>query len=299
MAGRVPAVNAHGESVFVNAPAGLRLHVRCHGPRDAKGLPVFCLPGLSRTTADFDDLASGLARRGRRVFALDSRGRGRSDYDKNPQNYSFPVELGDVIAAMTALAAVPAVVVGTSRGGLLAMLLGTVRQDMIAGVVLNDIGPVIEPKGLLRIKATLGKTQEPKSFEDGAQILRQLHGAQFPKLDAGQWLAFARRTWREDHGRLVVTYDPNLALTLAAFDADQPMPSLWKEFDSLAPVPMMVIRGATSDILSAETVAAMGARRAAMDVVEVPDQGHTPLLADDAIIGRIAAFIEQCEKARG
>jgi pimeloyl-ACP methyl ester carboxylesterase len=185
--------------------------------------------------------------------------------------------------------------VGTSRGGLLAMLLGATRPGMIAGVVLNDIGPVIEPRGLMRIKASLGKAPQPKDFDDAAAILRRLHGGQFPRLTAEQWLAFAHRTWREDNGRLVLTYDPNLSVALAAVDAETPLPALWKEFDALAHVPMMVIRGGTSDILSPETVAAMRARRGELEVIEIPDQGHTPLLAEDDVIARIAAFAARCD----
>ncbi len=283
-------------SVFVSGSDGLRLHVRIHAPFDPHGLPVVCLPGLSRTTADFDDLAKGLESEKRRVLAIDSRGRGRSDYDPNPANYNFAVELGDVITAMTELNAWPAVIVGTSRGGLLTMLLGTVRPDMIAGVVLNDIGPAIEPKGLIRIKASLGKMPEPKNFDDGADLLRRSQNAQFPKLTREQWLAFARRTWRNDHGRLVPTYDTNLSAALGEIDPATPLPALWNEFDSLSAKPMMVIRGETSDILSAETVAAMRARRASLEVVEVPDQGHTPLLAEADIIARIAGFVKRCDR---
>jgi pimeloyl-ACP methyl ester carboxylesterase len=283
-------------SIFVSAPDGLRLHVRSYGPRDSAGLPVVCLPGLSRTTADFDDLAAGLAARGRRVIAIDYRGRGLSEYDRDPTHYSFPVELGDVVAAMTALAVTPAVIVGTSRGGLLAILLAAVRPGMIAGVVLNDIGPAIELKGLMRIKASLGKTPQPRDFDDAAGILRRLHQAQFPKLTAEQWVAFARRTWREENGQLVTTYDPNLSVALATVDAEKPLPALWKEFDALAHVRVMVIRGETSDILSRQTVEAMRARRSDLELIEIPDQGHTPLLAEDDVIARIATFIQRCER---
>jgi pimeloyl-ACP methyl ester carboxylesterase len=188
------------------------------------------------------------------------------------------------------------VIVGTSRGGLLAILLAAARPGMIAGVVLNDIGPVIEPKGLMRIKASLGKAPPPRDFNDAAGILRRLHQAQFPKLTADQWLAFARRTWREENGRLVTTYDPNLSAALAAVDAEKPLPALWKEFDALAHVPVMVIRGETSDILSRETVTAMQARRSDLELIEIPDQGHTPLLAEQDVIDRIAAFVKRCEK---
>ena len=249
---------------FVSAPDGLRLHARCYGPSArADTLPVVCLPGLARTAEDFDVLADALARditHPRRVVALDYRGRGLSDYDPNATHYAVQVELADVLAVVAALDVMPAIFIGTSRGGILAMLLAAVRPTAIAGVVLNDIGPVIEPQGLMRIKGYVGKLPQPASFEEAAEILRRLFGAQFPKLTAEDWLANARRTFKDDNGRLVTTYDPKLASTLNEITLEKPLPTLWKEFDALAGVPVMVIRGALSDILSAETVAAMRAR---------------------------------------
>jgi pimeloyl-ACP methyl ester carboxylesterase len=291
-------VPAQARSIFVAAPDGLRLHVRCHGRSEASGLPILCLPGLSRTTADFDDLAAALADGfDRRVLALDYRGRGLSDFDPDPKHYSLPVELADVIAVMEALRIKPAIVVGTSRGGLLAMLIAAVRPDMLAGVILNDIGPVIEARGLARIAASLGKMPQPDNLEQAAEILRQLNRAQFPKLTPAQWLAFAKRTWRDDHGRLALTYDPKLAAALESYDLTQPLPAAWEQFDALSGVPLMAIRGEHSDILSAETLAAMRARRPDMAVIEVPDQGHTPLLAEPDVIERIAAFVKRCDDA--
>jgi len=287
-------------SVFVTAQDGLRLHVRTYGPRLAPSRPVVCLPGLARTAADFHDLASALAadaQTPRRVLVIDYRGRGLSDYDRDPKNYNLAVELGDLLAVLIALDVEPAVFVGTSRGGLLAMLLAAARPTAIAGVVLNDIGPVIEPAGLVRIKSYVGKLPRPKSFEEGADLLRRLFGQQFTKLSDDEWLAWSRRSFKTDKRRLLPNYDVRLARTLDGIDFHRPLPALWREFDALGRVPVMVLRGANSDLLSEETVAAMQARRPGLESVTVPDQGHAPILSGGELIGHIANFAEACEPA--
>jgi pimeloyl-ACP methyl ester carboxylesterase len=285
-------------SIFISVPDGLRLHVREYGPGVTYGLSVVCLPGLARTTADFDTLALVLAngRPQRRVIAIDSRGRGLSEYDSNPQNYNVAIELGDVVAVLLALGIKQAVFIGSSRGGILTMLLAAAHPQMIAGAVLHDIGPVIEPEGVARIKSYVGKLPQAQNFEDGAEILRRLFAAQFPKLTAAQWLSAAGRTWKSQAGKLVLTYDPALAQTLADYDIEHPLPSMWNEFEALARVPVLVIRGARSDILSAATVNAMRARHAGLESIEVPDQGHVPLLEGDDLVRRVSAFIEKCER---
>jgi pimeloyl-ACP methyl ester carboxylesterase len=288
---------ADAVSTFISATDGLRLHARCYGSR-SPALPAVCLPGLARTTADFDELAAALAgdaARPRRVIALDYRGRGLSDYDADPANYSLQTELADLLTVLTALEATPAVFVGTSRGGILTMLLGALQPAAIAGAVLNDIGPVIEPQGLMRIKSYVGKLPQPASFDDAAEILRRLFGAQFPKLARADWLAAARRTFKLEDGALVPTYDVRLARAFEGADLNEPPPTLWKEFDALAQAPLLVVRGEYSDILSAETVLAMAKRRTAMDIMVVPDQGHAPLLVEPDVIATIADFVARCE----
>jgi pimeloyl-ACP methyl ester carboxylesterase len=287
-------------SVFVTAQDGLRLHVRDYGRRTSPLLPVVCLPGLTRTVADFDALAPALAHGppARRVIALDSRGRGQSEYDKNPDNYNLSVELGDLFAVLTALDIGEAVFVGSSRGGMLAMLLAVAHPTAIAGAVLHDIGPVIEPKGVVRIKSYVGRLPQPRSYADGAEILHRLFGSQFPKLTQEQWLATAARTWKIEDDELVPTYDVRLARTLAEVDIERPLPPLWPQFDALKRVPVLVIRGANSDILSPETVAAMRERHPTMEAIEVADQGHVPLF-DEELIGRVAAFVAECDQAAG
>jgi pimeloyl-ACP methyl ester carboxylesterase len=284
-------------SLSVTAPDGLRLHVRRYGER-GRGLPIVCLPGLTRNGSDFHDLASALTRNAaqpRLVISIDSRGRGLSDHDPNPENYSFPIELADVIAVITALEIGPAIYLGTSRGGILAMLLGSARPAAIAGVILNDIGPVIDVKGLMRIKGYAGKLPTPRNYEEGADILRRLGDAQFPDLSPENWLRQARQVWREADGSLVLAYDPKLSKTLENVDLERPLPALWAQFDSLARVPLMVVRGANSDILSVGTLDAMRERRLDIDVLDVPKQGHAPFLAEPDVIARIAAFVTLCD----
>ena len=286
-------------SIFVAAPDGLRLHVREYGQAHSPALSVVCLPGLARTTADFDALAPALAydKPQRRVIAIDSRGRGQSEYDANPKNYNLTVELGDLAAVLMALEIKRAVFIGSSRGGILTMLLAAAHQEMIAGAVLHDVGPVIEPEGVARIKSYVGKLRQPNNFEEGVDILHGLFAAQFPKFTREQWLSTAQRTWKLQTGTLVLTYDPALSETLTDFDSEHPLPSLWKEFEALARVPVLVIRGVRSDILSAATLNAMRARHPGLESIEVPDQGHVPLLEGTQLIRRINSFVQKCEHA--
>jgi pimeloyl-ACP methyl ester carboxylesterase len=285
-----------GVSLFVTAQDGLRLHVRAYGARASAALPVICLPGLARTAADFESLAATLSSN-RQVLAVDYRGRGKSDYDRNPANYNLQVELADLLAVLTAFGIARALFIGTSRGGILTMLLAVARPTAIAGSVLNDIGPVIELSGLMRIKGYVGKLSQPASFREAAEALQQRFGSHFPKWGDADWLAFARRTFKETNGHIVPDYDARLATTLDAITPERPLPPLWKEFDALARVPVMVVRGTNSDILSAATVEAMRARRRSLDVVEVADEGHPPRLIDPQTAGRIVAFVASCDDA--
>jgi pimeloyl-ACP methyl ester carboxylesterase len=289
---------AAGRSLFVTAQDGLRLHVRAYGARASSALPVVCLPGLARTAADFAELALVLSSdRERLVLALDYRGRGKSQYDRNPANYNLQVELADLLSVLTALGIGRAAFVGTSRGGILTMLLAVARPTAIACCVLNDIGPVIEFEGLMRIKSYVGKLAQPASFRDAADILQRLFGSHFPKWSDADWLGFARRTFKEADGRVVADYDVKLATTLAGLTPDQPLPPIWKEFDALARFPVMVVRGSNSDILSLTTVAAMRERRSSLEVVQVADEGHAPRLTQPQTASRIAAFIASCDGA--
>jgi pimeloyl-ACP methyl ester carboxylesterase len=148
----------------------------------------------------------------------------------------------------------------------------------------------------MRIKSYVGKLPQPRNFDEGAEILRRLFQPHFPKLTSDDWLSFARRTFKQKDGVLVPNYDPKLAKILDGIDLKRTLPPLWREFDALGRVPVMVIRGANSDLLSAATVAAMRVRRPDMTAVEVPDQGHAPLLSETETIEHIASFVASCTR---
>ncbi|QCI62775.1 alpha/beta fold hydrolase [Phreatobacter stygius] len=284
------------ESRFVGATDGLRLHVRVYGVPQPGRWPLICLAGLSRNSADFDRLARALSAT-RQVVAPDYRGRGQSDWDTNWQNYALPVELNDLLAVTTVLGIDKAIFLGTSRGGILTMLMSAARPGLIAGAILNDIGPVIDGTGLARIKSYLGKLPEPKNLDEAVALLKSIGSAKFPALSDADWYRQAEGMWMTRDGRLVPAFDPALTKPMETMNFDAPLPTLWPQFDGLANVPAMVIRGEHSDIISAETVAAMVARRPDLGVFDVPGQGHAPLLTDRPSIDRIAEFARRCDPA--
>ncbi len=282
-----------------SAQDGLSLFARDYGERTAPGLAVVCLPGLTRSARDFHDLALALssdAEHPRRVLTFEYRGRGRSAHDPNPANYNPITEAGDVLAGLAAAGVAEAAVVGTSRGGILAMIIAVMRPGVLRAVVMNDIGPTIDIAGLMRIKGYVGKMGSPKTFEEAARMLRMAQGASFPALSDADWMDFARMTFRDEAGVPTVDYDPALVATVADVSPETPMPDLWPQFEALKELPVMVVRGEHSDILSAETAARMAAAHPGLVLRQVPGQGHAPLFTDPALNGEIAAFIAAADK---
>ncbi|KQU50703.1 hydrolase [Bosea sp. Leaf344] len=286
-------------SFYIGARDGLKLHARDYGPLAGPALPLVCLPGLARTSADFHELALAFAQdaeKPRRVLALDYRGRGRSDYDGNWRNYDIRVELDDVMQMLTAAGIAEAVFIGTSRGGLLTMALGAARPAMIKGAVLNDVGPVIDARGLLRIKGYVGKLPTPRSFAEGAEILKRLSDQQFSAFGDREWEMMARRTWTEREGRIVPDYDPNLMKVLEELDLEAPLPVLWNYFAGLNGVPVLAIRGANSDLLAEATLQEMAQRHPDCQVHTVPGQGHAPVLGSKEMVQRIGRLVSRAER---
>jgi pimeloyl-ACP methyl ester carboxylesterase len=290
------------ESRFVSAADGLRLHLREYGSRLDPGVPVVCLAGLTRNSADFGPLASALAAglKGakRRVLALDYRGRGLSEYDRNWENYSLDIENKDVLSVLTAMEIEAAVFVGTSRGGLQTMLLSAARPAAICGAVLNDIGPVLEPQGMARIRSYVGQLPEPHSLADATDLLKEMMSERFDRLSEADWQAYARMTFTDAVGRISLRYDRNLMKSLEGLDLEQPLPTLWPQFDGLRNVPLLIIRGANSDLLSADTAQEMVRRHIGAEICIVEDQGHAPLLIDEETINRILSFVARIDQVR-
>ena len=292
------AQRAEGRIVHIAAQDDLRLAARLFGRHHPGRLPVLCLAGLSRNSCDFIRLGQYLAERpgdARLVAALDVRGRGLSEADRRWQSYTPLVETQDAMTAATALGIEKAVIVGTSRGGIIAMIVGALRPGLIGGVVLNDIGPVIEGTGLARIKKYLSNRRLPRSWEEAVAAVKRINRAHFPALDEADWRAMAEATFAEENGALRPRFDPNLLKMVDGIDLETALPVLWNQFDSLAGVPVLSIRGEHSDILKAETVDAMEARHPHFERLTVPGQGHAPLLRDAPTLERIAAFCRRCD----
>lgn len=294
-------MHAGFEDFFYHSADGLRLHARVYGAGIANRLPVVCLPGLTRNVRDFHELASYLSRDAetpRKVVAFDYRGRGESAYDPDWKKYEVTVEAGDVLASLAALGIDAAAFIGTSRGGLIIHVLAAIRPAVLKAVVLNDVGPVLEPAGLALIKAYLAAPQQrPSSWQAAADVQRAIHAKAFTALAEEDWAAMARAIYRERNGVLVPDFDPALLNGLAGLDLSRPLPDLWPQFEAMKDIPVMAIRGANSLLLSAEVLAEMQRRHSGLVAVTVEGQGHAPLLHTDGLKQRIEAFLGQADGA--
>lgn len=285
------------EDFWYSATDGLRLHARVYG-EDTGRLPAICLAGLTRNAADFHELALALSRHPktpRQVVAFDYRGRGRSAYDPDWRNYNVPTEAGDIIAGLTALDIAHGGFIGTSRGGIVAMVLAAMRPAALKAVVLNDVGPVVEGAGLAQIRSYLERAPKPKSIADAVAIQRTANGQGFSALTDADWERMVRAIYREEKGGLVADFDTALLNTLKQIDLSQPLPELWPQFMGLVQVPVLAIRGENSKLLSAATLAEMAKRHPRLETVTVSGQGHAPLLETGRLPERLAAFLARAD----
>ncbi len=297
--GRNGPLDATVRSHFYTSRDGLRLHVRRYGVPVVGRAPVLCLPGLTRNAKDFHHLAAYLASPGpeqRQVFAFDYRGRGRSQWDADWTNYSPLVEAHDVLDFMALSGLYGASIVGTSRGGIIALLMAVLRPRAIAALVLNDIGPVIESIGMVRIAGYVGRLPLPATWDEAAATVKQLNRAQFPAVSDAQWRQVAEAHYDDLAGVPGVGYDPALANTIGSASAGGKLPTLWPQFQALGQRPVLVLRGEHSDILSAATVKRMHELHPRLEAATVAGEGHAPLLMDKATQTLISRFIERAEQ---
>lgn len=276
------------------SPDGLTLFARDYAPADgAARLPVIAIHGLTRNSADFEVIAPLIAQSGRRVLALDMRGRGRSDRAPDPMTYQPEVYARDVVALLDQAGIARAVFLGASMGGLITLVLTAIRPKIIAAAILNDIGPQVSPEGLDRIAAYSGRPVEIGSWAEAAAYVKAINTVAFPTYTDADWEAFARRTFREGtEGAPVLDYDPDIAVPIRAAGAKALAPNLWPYFRRLAKKrPTLLVRGATSDLLTAEI--AMKMKKAAPDMAhaEVPGIGHAPMLDEPEARSAIFEFL--------
>ncbi len=277
---------------------GLTLYARDYPPLSPiTGLPVVCLHGLTRNSRDFEAIAPRIAACGRRVIAPDMRGRGRSANDPDPAHYAPAVYAQDVAMILDTLEIPQALFIGTSMGGLITMVLAASAPGRVSASVLNDIGPKIAPEGLAHIATYVGRVQPLPTWEAAAEIARAFAGPAFPERadDQAYWAAFARRTFRErDDGQVEADYDPAIALGLAAA-IDAPPADLTPLFQALAQKPMLVVRGAISNLLSVETLAEMQRLKPDVETVTVPNIGHAPMLDEAEAWDAVLAFLARVD----
>jgi pimeloyl-ACP methyl ester carboxylesterase len=285
--------------ITFTARDGLRLYGR-HYPAaffdGAVRRPLLCLPGLSRNSRDFHEIAVALSQRAegpRDVYTLDYRGRGLSESDPDWQNYNVPSETTDALDFMTVTGISGAAILGTSRGGLIAMVMAAMQPRAVGPVILNDIGPVIEQKGLGRISAYVGRIPLPGTWAEAGELVHDMSRRAFPGVPDTEWVEVAKQWFNERKGRPAPGYDPALSNALSVLDG--PIPALWPQFEALKRVPVLVLRGETSDILSVETVEEMRHRHPALSFMTVPGQGHAPLLRDAETIDAVGRFLAGTE----
>ncbi len=267
------------------AADGARLYYSDEG----QGLPLLCLAGLTRTGADFGYLAPHLPPL--RLIRMDYRGRGQSDFT-GAASYTVPQEAADALALLDHLGLARAALLGTSRGGLIALYLAATAKDRLAGIALNDVGPVIERAGLERIFGYVGHNPRARTHAELAAMLPAASPG-FADVPAARWLAEARKHYVETPAGLRITYDPALREAfLRAFES--PAQDAWPLFDAAAGLPLALIRGANSDLLSAATAAEMRRRRPDMIYAEVPGRAHIPFLDEPAALAAIRAWLPRC-----
>ena len=275
---------------WFDSPDGLRLFSRVYAGPTAAAPVVLCLHGLMRNSRDFDDLAKHLAAH-YRVVVPDVRGRGMSARDPNFNNYQIPVYLNDLLWLCAGLGVERASIIGTSMGGLMAMVLAAMQPQLVRGIVLNDVGAEVDPRGLERIRGYAGKSDPVRSWDEAVAQVRGIYGPAWPGLSDERWEKIARLSYRANaQGVPEPDADPLIAEPLR--DTNKAAPNLWPVWGGLAKVPILAIRGANSDILSAATLERMQREKpSGLKALTVANRGHAPLLDEPECLTAIDEFL--------
>jgi pimeloyl-ACP methyl ester carboxylesterase len=283
---------AHRERTFRSSD-GLDLFYRDYGDAGSERTPVVCLPGLTRNSRDFVAIAERLAPV-RRVLCPDFRGRGYSARDPSPENYHAVQYAKDTFALLDDADVSRTAIIGTSLGGIVAMVMTHQDATRIAGVVMNDIGPELDPRGVTRIAQYVGAAHDVGDWDDAVAQCRASYEAALPGLADADWLAHTRAGWREGpNGIPQPDYDPEIrsAMQSGRGLVDDP----WSLFDALVPIPTALLRGELSDLLTAEITEKMVARKPDLEVTVVPNRGHAPLLTEPAAVKAIEALLARLD----
>jgi len=278
----------YADHVYRSADDRLDLYARIY---DAEGPPLLLMHGLTRNSADFEALASHLAGK-YKLIVPDQRGRGRSDHDPDPQNYTPAIYVDDMFALIDGLQLGTVGMIGTSMGGLMAMMMAAIAPERFDSLILNDIGPAVEASGLARIQGYVGQLAPFDSWQQAADHCQSVHGDIMIGYDAQDWLAFARHVCKETaDGKICFAYDPAISEGLSGSDQTVVPPDLWAIWDQLSAIPTLVIRGALSDILSPATIVEMQSRHPdQFSAVEIAGRGHTPMLDEADALAAIDQF---------
>ncbi len=285
---------AQFEDLYLSSPDGLTLHARDYPPAiDTHALPVVCLHGLTRNARDFEDLAPRIAALNRRVLAVDFRGRGQSGRAADPMSYLPPVYAGDVAALLTQAGIARALFIGTSLGGLVTLILAAMAPTVVAGAVLNDVGPKLSPVGLKRIGGYVGLSSDVADWSAAAAYAKAVNGDAFPDAEPAFWDAFAKRLFTTDEtGKLVLDYDPDIAAPFKAVDPDAPAPDLVPLFLNLnLGRPVLLVHGELSDLIDQSLADEMRELAPQMTYVQVPRTGHAPMLTEPVAWAAIEAWL--------
>ena len=284
-----------GTDIQWTSADGLSLYAKSYGPEDAR-LTVLCLHGLTRNHQDFEPMIAALPAH-YRFIAVDVRGRGKSAHDPQPDNYDPRIYAKDMGGLLDKLGLARVALIGTSMGGLISILMIRTMKERVAGIVLNDVGPVVERDGIARIASYAGKVRPVTGWESAADAVKTIQGAAFPDMPEERWMDFARRTYKElPGGEVVLDYDPNIARSLGKVKPGALTNFfLWHVFGATKKAPLLVVRGEMSDILSARTAELMVKRHPDARLATVPRVGHAPILDEPQAVSAITDFLARLE----